>query len=100
MMARETQRSVVAWVEETFGPVGSNARVVARMNEEVAELIRSVAIDDRHPDIPEEMADVVIVMYRLAARMGVDLMEEIDKKMAVNRSREWELDGSGCGYHK
>lgn len=95
----ETQATISAWIEETFGPAGSNARVLARANEEMAELLRSVTIDDAHPDIPEEMADVVIVLYRVAARLGVDLLEEVAKKMAVNRARRWERDGSGCGYH-
>jgi NTP pyrophosphatase (non-canonical NTP hydrolase) len=97
---KETQQTVSEWIENTFGPVGSNARVVARANEEMAELVRSVAIDDNHPDLGEEMADVLICLYRLAARTGVDLGEEVDKKMAVNRARRWEMDGSGCGYHE
>ena len=98
-MAEENQKSISDWIEQTFGPVGSNARVVARANEEMAELIRSVTIDDNHPDLAEEMADVVIVLYRAATRLGVDLHQEIDRKMAVNRGRKWQLDGSGCGYH-
>jgi hypothetical protein len=35
----------------------------------------------------------------LAHQMGKDLAAEIDRKMAVNRAREWRLDGSGHGYH-
>jgi NTP pyrophosphatase (non-canonical NTP hydrolase) len=98
-MAKETQQTITEWIEQTFGPAGSNARVVARANEEMSELLRDVTTDDRHPNIPEEMADVVIVLFRVATRMGVDLMEEVDKKMEINRCRTWELDGSGCGYH-
>jgi NTP pyrophosphatase (non-canonical NTP hydrolase) len=98
-VTKETQATVTQWIEDTFGPADSNARVLARANEEMAELLRSVTMDDRHPDIPEEMADVVIVMYRVATSLGVDLLAEVDKKMAVNRARKWDLDGSGCGYH-
>lgn len=96
---KETQESISTWIEETFGPVGNNARVVARANEEMAEIIRSVTIDDNHPELAEEMADVIIVFYRIATRLKIDLMNEVDKKMEINRSRQWKLDGSGCGYH-
>lgn len=99
-MAQETQATITQWCEETFGPAKSNARLIARANEEMAELIRDSADDDRHPNIPEEMADVVIVLFRVATRMGVDLQEVINAKMMINRARKWELDGTGCGYHK
>src|SRR4051794_8490622 len=95
----ENQATITEWIETTFGPVGSNARTAARANEEMAELIKAVIIDDRHPKLAEEMADIVIVLYRLATHLGVDLMEEVNKKMIINRNREWKLDGSGCGYH-
>lgn len=95
----ETQKTIVAWCEETFGPATSSVRIAARANEEMAELIRAVATDDRHPKAAEEIADVFIILYRLAERLGVDLHGEIDRKMAVNRARAWRLDGSGHGYH-
>ncbi len=98
-MARETQETITQWIEATFGAAGSNARVVARANEEMAEMVKDVTIDDASPRLAEEMADVVIVLYRVATRLGVDLHTEIDKKMAINRARTWALDGSGCGYH-
>lgn len=96
---KEDQKSISEWIEATFGPAGSNARVVARANEEMAELLRDVTIDDAHPNIPDEIADVFIVLYRVATRMGVDVHAEIDRKMTINRARKWALDGSGCGYH-
>lgn len=95
----ETQVGISQWIENTFGPVISNARIVSRANEEMAEMIRSVTVDDNHPELAEEIADVVIILCHLATRLGVDLPEEINKKMAVNRARKWDRDGSGCGYH-
>lgn len=95
----ETQRSVTEWADATFGPVSSNIRVAARANEEMAELLRALTVDDQNPKAAEEVADIVIILYRLATRLGVDLEVEISRKMAVNRSREWRLDGSGHGYH-
>lgn len=98
-MNRETQLSISEWANDAFGPVGSNIRVAARANEEMAELIRALTVDDANPKASEEIADIVIILYRLAWRLGVDLHHEIDVKMAINRKREWKLDGSGYGYH-
>lgn len=95
----ETQESVSSWATETFGPAGSNIRVAARANEEMAELLRCLSADDAHPKAAEEIADVFIVLYRLAERLGVDIFAEVDRKMQVNRQREWKLDNTGHGYH-
>ena len=69
----ETQETISAWAEETFGPAGSNLRVAARANEEMAELLRHLSSDPAHPKAPEEAADVVIYLDLLCARAGVDL---------------------------
>jgi hypothetical protein len=95
----ETQKTISKWAEETFGPVGSNASVAARANQEMSELLRSLAGDDSNPKAIEEAADVVICLYRLVERMGGDLLAEIDRKMQVNLTRKWELDGDGHGRH-
>ena len=95
----ETQEGISQWADDTFGVVGSNARVAARANEEMAELLRALTADDTHPKAAEEVADIVIILYRLATRLGIDLHGEIDRKMAVNRDRVWNLDKTGHGYH-
>jgi len=95
----ETQQTICAWTEATFGSASSNARVAARANEEMAELLRALTADDNHPKAVEEAADVVIILYRLADRMGIDLHAEIDRKMAINRKREWAVTADGHGYH-
>jgi hypothetical protein len=95
----ENQFTISAWAEQTFGPAGSNVRVAARANEEMAELLRALSVDEKHPKAAEEVADIFIVLYRVATRLGVDIHAEIERKMANNRKREWKLDGSGHGYH-
>lgn len=95
----EDQYQVSRWAEETFGPASSNARVAARANEEMAELLRALTSDDEHPKAPEEIADIVIVLYRLATRLGSDIGEEIERKMKINRARIWNVDKDGHGYH-
>lgn len=151
----ETQKTISDWAEETFGAGGSDFRRLVRVNEEMAELLRSVARDEIHV-IPGELADVAIVLCRVAERSGVDLnheanlltnyqeshleecvihanfllallmsqrgsprhivdvfialrnaanvlgldlWKEVEKKMAINRERKWQRDGSGHGYH-
>lgn len=94
----ESQDTICAWTEATFGTASSNVRVAARANEEMAELLRALSTDDNHPKAVEEAADVVIILYRLAHRMGKNLHTEIDAKMAINRAREWKVT-NGHGYH-
>lgn len=98
-MPIETQESISVWADETFGPAGTNSRVASRANEEMAELLKWLTIDDEHEKAAEEIADVVIVLNRLAARMGFDLWHAVEKKMAINRKRTWQKDGTGHGYH-
>lgn len=95
----ETSASIAGWADQTFGDAGSDARVVARANEEMAELLRAVTSGKPGAAIVEEAADVVIILCRLAARNDSDLWEAVELKMAVNRKREWKTDGTGHGYH-
>jgi len=160
---RESQASIVAWANQTFGPAASTVRVVARANEEMAELLRAITWGAEPSKIAVEAADVAIVLCRAAAAVnemplfsnaaaarseaplkpalhanraiadllleidrsgggaeffvarlitraffflhrvceaaGSTLAEEVDSKMAINRARTWNLDGSGHGYH-
>src|ERR1051325_7747529 len=96
---KESQKSIAEWAEQAFGKVGSNARVVGRANEEMAELVRAATSGKPPEKLVEEAADVVIVLYRLAERCGFCLEAMIDYKMEVNRKREWKQDQTGCGYH-
>jgi NTP pyrophosphatase (non-canonical NTP hydrolase) len=95
----ELQKDVSQWAERTFGPVGSNASVAARANKEMSELLMTLATNDTNPKAAEEAADVLLVLLRLADRMGFDIVREAEKKMVVNHGRKWKLDGNGHGYH-
>ena len=93
------QQGISDWANETFGPASSNARVAARANEEMAELLRALTSDDQHPKAAEEVADIIIILCRLAQRLGFDIEAEIDRKMEINRNRKWNIDKDGHGYH-
>lgn len=67
---RETQYTISDWAQSTFGPVGSDIMVASRANEELAELIKVLVVNPSDPSAVEEAADVAIVLYRLATRLG------------------------------
>jgi NTP pyrophosphatase (non-canonical NTP hydrolase) len=46
-----------------------------------------------------EAADVVILLHRLVGLLGMELSEQVDAKMKVNRARKWRAAGDGTGGH-
>lgn len=99
----ETQQTISTWARKTFG----DARVgtlVARCNEEMAELIAAAMTisvsDETFSKIAEECADVYIVLCQVAESVGVDLDEQVDRKMAKNRVRKWKVGPGGIGQHE
>ena len=48
----------------------------------------------KQDDVGEELADVAIYLLGLSEILGVDLASEIEKKMVINKEREYEtVDG-------
>lgn len=97
-MVKETQQSIHKWQLETFGPSANIMRTATRANEEMAELLTSVSLQETNK-IGAELADVFIVLCGLASPLGFDILEEVNKKMAINRKREWNFTNEGHGYH-
>lgn len=98
-MGREITASITEWVDSTFGVTDNPFRRASRANEEMAELITAIASDESDATIGEEAADVAILLHLICGRVGLDLDEQIARKMEKNRSREWRVDRTGCGYH-
>lgn len=75
---------------------GPALELIAHMNRMLAATIESEVLG-KHPTwyIPEFMwsAEEIARIY------GVDILDAIDEKMAVNRSRKWVRRGDGCGEH-
>lgn len=99
-MSRETQASISAWQLATF-PNATEAGVVKHLTEEFHEFLDvahtySVRRELRALD---EAADIVILLYAWAATHNYDLHEAIDAKMAVNRTRTWNIQPDGTGRH-
>lgn len=96
---RENQESIEAWRVKTFGPTASAVHIVHRARLEMDELLFAASRPKPPGEIVEEAADVVIILMGVAAVCGLDLMEAVDVKMAVNRLRKWKPAGDGTGHH-
>lgn len=94
----ETQATIGAWGVATFGPITDWEKACDRIAVEAIEA-GEVARNNRGK-LGEELADVVIVVMNIAHQAGIDLQAEIDAKMAINRARQWAVDGKGNGQHK
>ena len=94
----ETQDSVTAWGEQTFGPVATPSVLVERARIEFDELVEAVKTGESG-DVAQEMADVLIILYRLATIFGFEVSDAVDAKMKINRARQWRPKGDGTGSH-
>ena len=97
-MPKETSKSICEWGDATFGKVTHLSALVARARGELDELDQAIAQGDQ-AEAGREAADVVILLHRLVALAGMDLAEQVDAKMAVNRARKWRAAGDGTGGH-
>jgi len=114
----ETQESVGEWRRSVFGPAPWG-KVLGRMVLEVAELATlagcpAAALDlelaakdlmangtgGPRPEVAEELADVLVVLYGVATEAGVSFSEALGAKMEVNRARRWKVEGPGLGRHE
>ena len=59
---------------------------LAKIHEEVGELIESFDGDDSFDKV--ELADVTLVCFSMAKHFGINLVDEMEKKMKVNEKRE------------
>ena len=94
----EDQSSVSAWGEETFGPATGPDVLVVRAQVEMDELLEAVRSGD-HGEVALEVADVFILLYRVATLCGVDVDAAVARKMQINRKRRWRRKGDGTGSH-
>jgi NTP pyrophosphatase (non-canonical NTP hydrolase) len=97
---RETPATIAAWAEQTFGRPASLRDIVYRAKREMDELVEAVDEGAESPRVVGEAADVLIVLSQVFAFAGADMWGEVDAKMAVNRAREWIIEGPGFGRHK
>lgn len=98
-MSSESQRSIADWANKEFGRQQDEIKGFIsdfrRVLEEMEEFTETVNAQEAI----EEAADVVITLYIFADRLQYDLHDQIDRKMAINRSRKWIAHGDGTGHH-
>lgn len=94
----ETQETISAWGEETFGPVTSPSVLVDRARLELEELAEAVGQADDDA-VGHEIADILILLYRVATLHNCDIEEMVQAKMRINRGRTWVRKGDGTGRH-
>jgi hypothetical protein len=83
----ETQTTINAWADATFGPCDNMQRLVARANQEMAELLSEITMPIVNIErISEECADVAHILFRVAGWAGEDLMPifQIDNLIVPN----------------
>ncbi len=97
----ETQQSITEWGDTVFGVRNANnlQALVARANLEMAELVTQVARPCNNEEIRNECADILVMLYTIAGVLEFDLQNALDSKMAINRLRQWKLNGDGTGRH-
>jgi len=96
----ETPESIAHWAEETFGAHTNPMAGVCRIQAELTELaLEAGKIPQDREKIANEIADVLICVYRYAYCQGVDINEAVAAKMAINRGRLWKRNGDGTGQH-
>lgn len=101
----DLQIRVNAWQSDTFGHLNTFHNIREKLAEEISELASAIWPDvGTFPDparpvshrakIAEESADVVIVLMGLARNQGFDLLSEVEKKLEINKARQWD----GCSH--
>ena len=85
------QYEIGKWGEQTFG-AGRPGPILAHFKKEVKELLENGE--------PSEAADCLILLFQHAYSTGYDLMDEVRKKMEINRKRRWgKPDSEGVIEH-
>ncbi len=97
-MATETSHTIREWGDATFGEARDLTVLVARARGEMDELERALRDGDT-TEAGWEAADVAILLHRLVGLLGMELSEQVDAKMQVNRARKWRAAGDGTGGH-
>ena len=94
------QERIAAWARTVFphdDPDAATGGVLAHFLEEVGELV--VAYNDGG-DVREEAADIMHLLFQLAEFGGFDLLDETERKFAINRKRTWGTpDANGVVHH-
>lgn len=91
-MLREMQKAVYRNKLDHGFNVTNVEKEFCLLNGEIAEAY--TAYLKKQDNVGEELADVAIYLLGLSEILGVDLQQEIERKMAINQARRYEtIDG-------
>ena len=87
MDLKETQRQIYQNKLEKHWNVSDIEKELCLMQGEIAEFYE--AYRKRLPSMGEELADVAIYLLGIAEILHIDLEEEIERKVDINRQRQY-----------
>ena len=58
-----------------------------KLDEEVRELNQEALTPKQYSNLPEELADVIMVCLNMAKHFDIDIIQEIKNKIEINRKR-------------
>lgn len=58
-----------------------------KLEEETEELIKEALKPKQYSNLPEELADVIMVCLNMAKHYKIDIEQEIKNKIEINRNR-------------
>ena len=58
-----------------------------KLEEETEELIKEALKPKQYSNLPEELADVIMVCLNMAKHYNIDIEQEIKNKIEINRNR-------------
>jgi len=58
-----------------------------KLDEEVRELNQEALTPKQYSNLPEELADVIMVCLNMANHFNIDIQEEIKNKIKINKQR-------------
>lgn len=86
---------IKAWADEVF-PHRTDSAMFLKMYGEIAELIDA---GSDHDACADEVADILILVLDYALRKGVNASSAVQRKLAVNRARNWQITSTGVMQH-
>ena len=94
--ALDLQDRISRWQMETFGSAQTINAIDCHLIQEFSEFLEAPSPTDE----AEEMADLVILLMGRATIMGINLIAETERKLAINKTRKWAPpDDSGVIHH-
>lgn len=92
MASVELLEQVADW-SVAMWPTQQSGSLIKHIQKEISEL-------EDNPTDGEEMADIIILLCRVARNARVNLLEEVERKFAIVQTRQWqEPDENGVIEH-